>query len=446
MLMCFEPTVSTLRRFVARLAASDRAIGIALEAATEEQLRLGAHGEIESLRAVCEALTEEAAGCASIEAVRAAPLFDAFAARVAVPPRLLQAGPAANLLRFIASAPKAAERRALQAARAAAEASERVRELRAATDAEEVAHVEANRRCLAASDHLPFRATLSGGGGADAWSFAVASHNVQELVEDGVNHYVSALPIFAALPEARALRRRLLDAMLSDTAARAQQEAVAKLLDAQLDARSRGGGGCDAVCLQEVGVRLLGFLEEHCARHELQLHASAPSAASAAAAASCAAMTCIVSRRAFAPLDDVSVDFSVKARTRTRRFAAALFEGDAGRPPLALVSVHVLHAKEGGGAEPGDGGVAAPEAEGQPTNADFIAQSIRAVGRRLKDVPLVRGGTILAVGDFNGRHAHARTRTHPQWASLAARAREHLKPGIAVARQPERSARTQPKP
>lgn len=398
----FSATLTILERFVSQLAANERALATARDSMTEEQLKLGGNGKVEDLRQLCEELVLQAAECETIDALRDIALYETFASRVSVPPRLLQSGDLSNLIRFISSASKAEESRMLRATQAAVDASDRMLELRAAASAEVTALVDSSRMVLAASDHLPIYVTLRGRcRGGCHWGFHVTSHNVQELVEDGINVYVSALPFISGFSGAKELRKRLVDAMLSDAVVEAQQQAVARLLEEQLNDQTSAGSRAalsDAVCLQEVGVPLLAFLREYCAQRGLHMHASAgtePVGAgdvSARTSRSCAAITCIVSPRAFQPLDDVAVNYSTKSRTRTRRFAAVAFEGgtarEAQQPPLALVSVHVLHSFENCGRD-------------QPSNAEYIAESVRALGQ-LASETLVRGGVVLAVGDFNG--------------------------------------------
>ena len=221
----FSDTLTLLERFVQQLSASEQSLTAVRDSIADEQLKLGSNGEIEDLRKLCEELALQAARCESVDALRDVALFDTFTSRVAIPPKLLQAGDMSNLGRFISSAYKGEERRMLQAAQAAVDASDRMRELRAAASAETSALVDANRFVLSASDHLPICATLRGGSvGASGWGFRVTSHNVQELVEDGINVYVSALPFVTGSSGAKAMRMRLVDAMLSDAAVEAQQQ------------------------------------------------------------------------------------------------------------------------------------------------------------------------------------------------------------------------------
>ena len=128
----FSPTLTILERFVHQLAASERSITAARDCMTEEQLQLGGNGEVEDLRQLCEELALQAADCETVDALRDVPLYDTFASRVSIPPRLLQTGDVSNLVRFISSASKAEERRVLQAAQVVVDASNRMCELREA--------------------------------------------------------------------------------------------------------------------------------------------------------------------------------------------------------------------------------------------------------------------------------------------------------------------------
>ncbi|KAL1530813.1 hypothetical protein AB1Y20_001709 [Prymnesium parvum] len=423
-----DATILSLERFVEQTAAVEQQLSAALDEATARRLAERSDRSTVRLHEISAELADVAGRSDSVTALCGNPLFAEFATLVTIPPGLLKPDSLASLERFIRAAPKTHAKRVEQEERQAALKSEEMRGRLAAADAAVRQLVHANRVWLAASDHLPIRATLQGGG-ACGWSFRVVSHNVQELVSDGVNRYVSALPFLAISAEGRRRRTTLVDAILSDSVRHAQCQVVGRLIEDHLvpDGRGEPSMRCDAVCLQEVGTPMLDFLSDLCARRGLKLHASGPATTGAASAkreGACMAMTCVVSVHSFTPLRDVEVEFTTKTSTRTRRFAAVELELQSSRteraapppPRLTLVSTHVMHSSESSKA--GTGATASGERCGScpvqdppsnplQSNALQIAQSVQAVVRSLaSSSALVRGGIVLLAGDFNGRPEH----------------------------------------
>ena len=191
-----------------------------------------------SLEALCgQVATQLEAGLAHEQL----PAFAEVAARVCVPPALLKDDKRANLAKFVANAPRTVRAKRLAEARTKAERSQAVITAMAKAAAARADLVWRHRSLLARSDHAPIRATLRGCG----WAIRVSSHNVQELVLDGVSTYVASMPFVGGRAERSGgvvgAGKLLLSAILDQDAVRQQQEHA--VLDFVAKELGEGGGG-----------------------------------------------------------------------------------------------------------------------------------------------------------------------------------------------------------
>jgi endonuclease/exonuclease/phosphatase family metal-dependent hydrolase len=380
--------------------------------------------------------------------------FDGFASVERIPRKLLEPGAATHLIGYIRSTPTRAKKRAMDVARQQAKMSLAMNEYRNEAAIKRRALIENNSAALARSDHLPIvvhlRATLTSpaeqpdttrldaqvnqqhgysspaapaAGMASSFAtatatlstthsqlqvsttnFCVVSHNVQELVEDGISMYASCLasshlmgvaPAYGTLKSARELVGTLVGAMLSPAVRNAQREVLVTFLETHVPK-------CDAVCLQELSNELVGSLEAVCAAHAPRwyFHASMRPA-SQRRFGGCDARTAILSVRKFMAEDDCVVTFQSSSATptaRIRRYATVTFLPDkALASAVTLISTHVLHSSCKSNAS----GVTHGNIENIRTSEEQVLAQLRP--------RLATADVVMLVGDFNGPLGDAAT-------------------------------------
>ena len=216
-------------------------------------------------------------------------------------------------------------------------------------------------------------------------SIRVASHNVQEMVDDGVSTYICSMECVRGSRGSGATAQ-LTSAMLSKPARARHTQRVVDMLRSQLGV---GGAGesvqspIDAVCLQEVDRELLKVIQGEAKSAGWSVHANATAQEPDPGTGRCSSITAIVSSEPpMRVLPDVVVDVKDTAtkRVNERRHAAVVLAGG-----VALVSVHVRHCK-------------AKHRE-QPSNSENIAQTERAV---VASCGAEGCCCVAAVGDWNG--------------------------------------------
>ncbi|KAL3906280.1 MAG: hypothetical protein SGPRY_010609 [Prymnesium sp.] len=225
-------TLLALQRVVEGLAAIRLSVESQRSAGSSRLLPPPADLSCDPFRSLCHQFAEQVGKCDSPQDVQSCGLYDAFSSEMSIPPALIRADDISHLLRFISSAPRAKERLLQQAAVAAFDGSDEMRKIHSAAAAERAELTLSYSAWLAASDHLPVQTCLHRGG--MRWSFC--SLNVQELIPDGVNAYVSRLPLFERMDRAREVRGLLVEAMLSEAVEEAQFQVM--LLPSQHHIRS----------------------------------------------------------------------------------------------------------------------------------------------------------------------------------------------------------------
>jgi exonuclease III len=403
--------------------------------------------QLAALKILSEALLLEAEECSTTDEVMRCESFDGFASVEPIPPKLFESGAATHLIGYIRSTPARAKKRAMDVAREQAERSPAMDEFCSEADIKRRASIEEHSAALARSDHLPIvvhlqttmrsqteHTTETSGAQADRQhrdsspadtaaagilsssdsalaapashshltedrfsEFRVVSHNVQELIEDGVNMYASCLashqlrmvaPAGCAVRSARELVATLVGAMLSPAVRETQREMLLAFLETQVPK-------CDAVCLQELSNELVASLESACAAHapHWYFHASQKPPRKSSSGG-CDARTAIISHREFVPEADCVVTFQSSSATptaRTRRYATATFSPSGSLAPVVtLVSTHVLHSS---GKSTTFGA-----AQGNVSNIHTSEEQVLALLRPR----LTTANVVLLVGDFNG--------------------------------------------
>ena len=386
---------------------------------------------------ICAQLAAEIEAGAEIDKLDQLCGFEDFASQVVVPPTLLTERKRAQLAKFVLHAHRGVQSRLLAEACARADVSDAVIRAQEEAVAARSALIWQHKRTLARSDHEPIRATLRGLN----WQLRVCSHNVQELVRDGVSTYVSSMPFVGVKAERGAdgvngAGKLLMSAILDYECVRQQQlQAVLHLLANELGETrgTEGGSGtesgrnggsvydghtsqADAVLLQEVSTGLLAEICAVASSRGWHVHHSLvpPESAVTSKPGSCCALTCVVTRSASSRSLTIEPDIVVdvprlrSSGFRTRRFATVTLgsmpvtaaDGAADNesagspslvPPVTLVSVHVLHSPDS----------IMSGADRQPTNAEHIWQAVVEIAATLAH-RIAAGGIILAVGDFNG--------------------------------------------
>jgi hypothetical protein len=245
---------------------------------------------------------------------------------------------------------------------------------------------------LSLSDHRPIWAQVifptSDGSRGDVTTLTVrvASHNVQEMVEDGVSTYVCSMTcVHGSRGSGHAAH--LKSAMLSGPARVRHTQRVLDMLRSQLVEDSTADTPpLDAVCLQEVDLELLRAIQAEAKSTRWSVHANATAQEPEPGTGRCSAITAIVSHDPpIRVLPDVVVEVSDirKRRAKVRRHAAVVLANG-----VALVSVHVLHCEDKLNLH-----------SGQPSNAKNIEQTERAL---IKSCGGEGCRCVLAVGDWNG--------------------------------------------
>lgn len=408
--------------------------------------------QLTSLKILSEALLLEADECNTTDEVMRCESFEGFASVEPIPRKLLELGAATHLIGYIRSTPARAKKRAMDVAREQAETSLAMSEFRNEADIKRRALVKENSAALARSDHRPIvvhlrttranpaeqpnssrldaqvdkqhgdsspataatagvtsshatvSATLTSHSHLTGYTrdFCVVSHNVQELVEDGVSMYASCLasyqlkmvaPAGCAAWSARELISTLVGAMLSPAVREAQREVLVEFLETHVPK-------CDAVCLQELSNELVGSLEAVCAAHAPRWHFHASKRPSSQRRSSgCDARTAIISMRRFTAEEDCVATFQSSSATlaaRSRRYATVTFmPDDALATAVTLVSTHVLHSS-----------CKSSPSSATHGNVANIRVSEEQVLAQLRP-RLAAAGLVLLVGDFNGPLANA---------------------------------------
>ena len=213
----------------------------------------------------------------------------------------------------------------------------------------------------------------------------VASHNVQEMVDDGVSTYVCSMECVRGSRGSGATAQ-LTSAMLSKPARARHTQRIVDMLRSQLGVDGAGESVqplIDAVCLQEVDRELLKAIQAEAKSTGWSVHANASAQEPELGTGRCSSITAVVSREPpMRVLPDVVVEYTDAAtkRVNTRRHAAVVL---ASR--VALVSVHVRHCKAKGSE--------------QPSNSENIEQTERAVVASCGSEGCF---CVAAVGDWNG--------------------------------------------
>jgi len=286
----FSHTLSRVGHFLAQMRAVDERLASRLSELTAS---FAVHDtQLATLKVLCEALLLEAeAECATVEELMWCDSFNTFAAVEPIPPKLLESNSMPHLLGYIRATPIRAKRRAIDQACAKAEDSAAMAKFREEARAEQHALVQESAEALAQSDHLPIRVELrlAGDGVAKAGTqdfddsaastsdarnshenprcFHVVSHNIQELIEDGINLYASCLASHhlkcisleagSSAPSARDVVSTLIESLLSTSVREAQVTAVKAFVHRHVRM-------CDAVCLQELSDEVVEVLKTEC--------------------------------------------------------------------------------------------------------------------------------------------------------------------------------------
>ncbi len=246
---------------------------------------------------------------------------------------------------------------------------------------------------MSLSDHRPIWAqvTLPTGSGnksddATTLTVRVASHNVQEMVEDGVSTYICSLACVRG-SRGSGHAEQLKSAMLSRPARARHKQRILDMLRSQLIGDGAANTApIDAVCLQEVDREVLRAIQSEAKSTGWSVHANAIAQELEPTTGRCSAITAIVSRDPpIQMLPDVVVEVgdAKKKRAKVRRHAAVVLASG-----VALVSVHVQHSEGKLNSH-----------SGQSSNAEHIEQTERAL------INSCGGGgcrCVLALGDWNG--------------------------------------------